>query len=209
MKELALIMAVVLNVLPCSAQNRVPSFTEVVDFRADPITSAPSRHFKDFRVTREDLQTILETYRVVPKDRWERDYHHVAFGDRTGTITLLDRTVIHWFVRPGGLASLTFPDQTRIYLAAAACLSEVEVRKLATQYRDQWVAANQPEGASWLAQGRIVSVQQSPNGWHVVFATKTGDDPRTPEGLHIYYLHIYLKASGELDKIVRGPDVLS
>lgn len=211
MKQLTILIAItlILNSWPCPAQVRVPSFTEVVDFRADPLPSPLTKHFKDFKISREDLQTIMQTYRVVPKERWFRDYHHVAFGDRTGTITLRDHTVIHWLVRPGGLACITFPDKAQIYLAAVSGLSEAEVRQLATKYRDQWLVTTQPEEAVWLAQGRLVSVRQLSNGWHVVFETKTGNHPSTPEGLHIYYLHIYLKASGELDRIVRGPDILS
>jgi hypothetical protein len=168
-----------------------------------------THHFKDFKIGPEELQTILETYRVVSRDRWGRDYHHVAFGDRTGTITLRDQTVIHWLVRPGGLASLTFPNQVQIFLAAPSRLLEAEVRQLALKYRQQWLEKNQPEEAALLVQGRIVSAEPSHNGWHVVFETRTGDHPSTPEGLHIYYLHIYLKTSGELDRVVRGPDLMS
>ena len=211
MKQLTILIAItlILNSWPCPAQVRVPSFTEVVDFRADMLPSPPTKHFKDFKICREELKNIMETYRVVSQEQWLRCYHHVALGDRTGTITLRDDTVIHWLVRPGGLACLTFPDKAQIYLAASYGLSEAEVRQLATKYRDQWLATTQPEAALWLAQGHIVSVKHLSNGWHVVFETKTGNHPSTPEGLHIYYLHIYLKASGELDRIVQGPDILS
>lgn len=87
-------------------------------------------------------------------------------------------------------------------------LPEVQVRQLATEYRDQWLAKSTSEDAP-LARSAIVSVERQPQGWHITFMTPTGHSPATPEGRHDYYLHVYITPTGELDRIVRGPDVLS
>ena len=88
-------------------------------------------------------------------------------------------------------------------------LSDAQVRQLATKYRDEWLAKTAREDSEQLSRGVIQSVERRGSGWHVVFATKTGDSPATPEGLHIYFFHVYLNESGELERVVRGPDILS
>lgn len=88
-------------------------------------------------------------------------------------------------------------------------LSEDEVRELATRYRDDWLTKNPSEETAVLARGTIRSVERLTNVWHVVFVTETGHDPNTPEGMHDYFLHVYLKLSGKLERIERGPDILS
>ena len=97
------------------AETKVPSSEDVVEFSADPLKAEPSDHFKDFKISRADLMTVLH-YDVVTRDQWAYGYSHVAFGTRTGIIVLKDKTKIQWMVCPGGLACLTFPDKTRIYL---------------------------------------------------------------------------------------------
>ena len=88
-------------------------------------------------------------------------------------------------------------------------LPDAQVRLLATKFRDAWLADGKDEAASVLARSTIVSVERQPQGWHITFMTPTGHSPSTPEGLHDYYLHVYLKPTGELDQIVRGPDMVS
>lgn len=88
-------------------------------------------------------------------------------------------------------------------------ISEERVRELATQYRDQWLPRNASEDSAHLARGVIQSVEKVETGWHVVFTTRTGGGPGAEEGLHVYFLHLYLTSSGELDKVVRGPDLVS
>ena len=58
-------------------------------------------------------------------------------------------------------------------------------------------------------RGVSVAVERQPQGWHITFKTPTGHGAATPEGIYDYYLHVYIKPSGELDRIVRGPDMLS
>jgi hypothetical protein len=83
---------------------------------------------------------------------------------------------------------------------------ESAVKEIATKYRDAYVsgfsAAGSEETASNLAAGTIQSVEKSPAGWHVAFVTKM-EQNHNP---HEYYLHVYIKDSGELEKTVRGPD---
>jgi hypothetical protein len=84
-------------------------------FYPDPVR--PDVHFKDFKIDKADLVKILRDYQVIPKQDWKHGYSHVGGGDRTGTIFLRDRTRIRYMVRPGGLASLTFLDGRKLFLA--------------------------------------------------------------------------------------------
>lgn len=203
----------VLLFLLCSraleAAAQVPSPEDVVAFSADSHSTRQARQLGRPDVTRDDLSIILTTYELIPREDWHDSYHHVAFGDRTGTFTLRDGTVVAWLVRPGALARLTLPDGTELHLALASGLSPSDIRRLATGYRDEWLSKTRPEDGRWLAESVIVSLERLQTGWHVVFETKTGNSPTTPEGLHIYYLHVYLDTSGKLERVVRGPDVVS
>ncbi len=87
--------------------------------------------------------------------------------------------------------------------------SEERIRELATQHRDQWLAKHVSEDSAQLARGVIESVEKVESGWHVLFATHTGGGPGAEEGLHVYFLHLYLTSSGELVRVIRGPDLLS
>jgi hypothetical protein len=93
----------------------VPAGQDIVAFYPDPIR--PGVHFKDFKIDNTDLVKILHDYHLIPKQDWIHKYSHVAFEDRTGTIVLRDGKKIQYMVRPGGLASLTFLDGRRLYLA--------------------------------------------------------------------------------------------
>jgi hypothetical protein len=94
---------------------RVPDEKDIEQFYPDPVRR--DVHFKNFKVERADLARILREYRVVTKYHWTHNYSHVGTEDRTGTILLRDSSKIAYMVRPGGLATLTFLDGRRIYLA--------------------------------------------------------------------------------------------
>lgn len=84
---------------------------------------------------------------------------------------------------------------------------ELDIRELATGYRDEWVATHAREDdRPYLEQGEIEFVEPTEEGWHVQFKTYTYGGP---EGKHIYYLHVYLNEDGSLDRVQRGPDLLS
>jgi hypothetical protein len=100
------------------AAPRIPTEKEITQFAADPIRPDPGNHFKNFKIDKADLLKILSSYHVIPEQDWRNGYSHVAFGDRTGTITLRDGNKIQYMVRPGGLATLTFPDGQKLFLAA-------------------------------------------------------------------------------------------
>ena len=88
-------------------------------------------------------------------------------------------------------------------------LTNARVRELATKYRDEWLTKSTSEDTSFLARSTILSVERRPQGWHITFMTATGHSPATPEGMHDFFLHVHLTLSGELGRIVRGPDRLS
>ena len=101
------------------AEPKLPASVSIAGFTADAAAPETSEHFKNFRIERADFAKVLDTYFTVTRDDWMHAYSHVAFGDRTGTATLKDGTVLKWLVRPGGLATVTFPDGTIIYLATS------------------------------------------------------------------------------------------
>jgi hypothetical protein len=94
---------------------RVPAEKDIEQFYPDPVRRG--FHFKDFKIDRADLVKILRDYHVVPKQDWKHNYSHVGLADRTGTIVLRDGAKIQYMVRPGGLASLTFFDGRKLFLA--------------------------------------------------------------------------------------------
>lgn len=96
---------------------RVPAEKEIEQVSADRVR--PDVHFKDFKVDKADLLKILRDYHVIRKQDWKHGYSHVAGEDRTGTIRLRDGTKIEYMVRPGGLATLAFPDGRKLFLARA------------------------------------------------------------------------------------------
>jgi hypothetical protein len=95
---------------------RVPAGEAIDRFYPDPVRGGGS--FKDFKIDRQDLVPILRDYHVIPKQDWKHNYSHAGGGDRTGAIVLRDGTKIQYMVRPGGLASLTFLDGRKLFLAA-------------------------------------------------------------------------------------------
>ncbi len=99
----------------CAEKSSLPKVKDIVEFKANPIS--PHAHFKNFNVERRDLERIINTYHQVSEEHWLHGYHHIALNDVTGIIILKDGTEIKWMVRPGGLATLTYPDGRIIYLA--------------------------------------------------------------------------------------------
>lgn len=84
---------------------------------------------------------------------------------------------------------------------------ELDIRELATEYRDEWVATHaQEDDRPHLEQGQIDHVEPIEDGWHIQFKTSTGTGP---EGRHDYYLHIYMNKDGSLERVKRGPDGLT
>ena len=101
------------------AEPKLPASANISAFMADPAPRAASDYFREFQVERADFDRILDTYFTVTREQWLHRYSHVAFGDRTGTATLNDGTALKWMVRPGELATVTFPDGAILYLAAS------------------------------------------------------------------------------------------
>jgi len=95
----------------------VPAEKDIELFYPDPVRR--DVHFKDFKIDKGDFVKILRDYQVIPKQDWKHNYSHVGGEDRTGTIVLRDGTKIQYMVRPGGLATLTFLDGRKLFLAGA------------------------------------------------------------------------------------------
>ena len=95
----------------------IPAANEIERVTPDTVAPGPIDHFKDFRIGRADVLEILRKYHRVAEEEWLHNYSHVAFGDRTGTLTLRDRSIVRYMVRPGGLATLSFADGRKLFLA--------------------------------------------------------------------------------------------
>ncbi len=115
---LAIVLTVMSGATALHAEDRRPSPTDIKEFVADPIPALGSDYFKDFKVTQKYFNSILKGYFEVEEQYWKNGYSHVAFGNRTGHVTLKDGSKIKWMVKPGGLAWLEFPDGKRMFLAA-------------------------------------------------------------------------------------------
>jgi hypothetical protein len=103
-------------ILPAIAVG-LPSPPRPQDLESFKCEVCSSSYVDDWHVNRVELEKILTFYNVVTKQCWERNYSHIALNDQIGSIILKDGTKIAWMVRPGGLATLTFPDGGVIYLA--------------------------------------------------------------------------------------------
>ena len=88
-----------------SAEPDVPPATQIDRCEVDPVARTSGGVFSSLRVSCDDVLEFLAKGKVVSASQWRHVYSHVAFGDRTGRLTLRDRTVLRSLVRPGGLAS--------------------------------------------------------------------------------------------------------
>lgn len=104
---------------PRGAEETRPKPDDVSQFVADPALSTHPDEFKEFKVTQKAFEAILKEYYQVEEDHWMHGYSHVAFGDRTGHVTLKDGRTLKWMVKPGGLAWLEFPSGKKMFLAAS------------------------------------------------------------------------------------------
>ena len=96
--------------------------------------------------------------------------------------------------------------QTPRQSPAQSGLSDIQVRELAIKYRDSWVAVSKLEKAFFFKSSKIQSVKKSTTGWDVIF--RTGNVAQKGE-LLIYFLHVYIKPTGELDHVEEGGELIS
>ena len=99
----------------CAEKSSLPKAKDIVEFKVYSIS--PHASVKDFKIEKRDLEHIITTYYQISEENWRHSYHHIAMSDMTGIIILKDGTEIKWMVRPGGLATLTYPDGHIIFLA--------------------------------------------------------------------------------------------
>jgi hypothetical protein len=95
----------------------VPTAEQIASCRTDPVARTSAGHFSNLSVTCSDVTEFLGAADVVSAWQWFHGFSHVAFGDRTGGLTLRDGTELRWMIRPGGLGYLEFVDGRKVYLA--------------------------------------------------------------------------------------------
>jgi hypothetical protein len=117
---ITLLICCLLFHIGCAEKSSLPEAEDIAEFKANSISELA--HFKDFKIERRDLEDIINTYHQISEEHWLHSYHHIAMNDVTGIIILKDGTEINWMVRPGGLATLTYPDGRIIYLAKELAL---------------------------------------------------------------------------------------
>ena len=90
--------------------------------------------------------------------------------------------------------------------AALPGLTEEQVRKLAMDRRDAWLKEN-PGEVEQIGHAIIKQVERTDTGWYILFERVRF--PGQPEGESHHFLHIYLDSKGRMEKVVRGPDVIT
>jgi len=93
------------------------SLDDIDKFVADPNPRYSSNNSADLNISKKEMDAILQDYYVIDREQWLNTYSHVAGLDRTGSLILKDGSIIKWIVRPGGLATLEYPDGKKNYLA--------------------------------------------------------------------------------------------
>lgn len=114
-KTISLLICCLSFHIGCAEKSSLSKVKDIVEFKANSIS--PRAHYKDFKIERRGLEHIINTYHQISEEHWRHSYHHIAMNDVTGIIILKDGTEIKWMVRPGGLATLTYPDGRLIFLA--------------------------------------------------------------------------------------------
>lgn len=87
------------------------------------------------------------------------------------------------------------------YSAQESAKEEQKIREVATVYRDAYMSGfstlSAGETFTNLSQGSIRSVEKLSNGWLVIFSA-----PDVRNDAKLTEIHVYIKPSGELDRIV-------
>ena len=91
------------------------SARDIIEFRADPIPE--HSHFPEYRIDLAIMDEVLSKWYQVTEHQWMHNYSHIAGEDRTGTMKLSSGSIVRWMVKPGGLAILTYPDNSSVHLA--------------------------------------------------------------------------------------------
>ena len=83
---------------------------------------------------------------------------------------------------------------------------EQKIREAATAYRDAYMSGFSilavGEGSTNLSRSSIQSVEKSSNGWLVIFLASHGSN-HVESPAQLGQIHVYIKSSGELDRVVR------
>ena len=120
-RALYAVAAVLLAGRLIAGEPQVPTAAQIANCSVDPVAKASNSYFSNISVTCADVTQFLSEAHVVSEWQWLHEYSHVAFGDRTGHLTLHDGTSLRWMIRPGGLAYLEFTDGRKVYLVSC-CL---------------------------------------------------------------------------------------
>lgn len=97
------------------------------------------------------------------------------------------------------------PKQTQVK-AQSTDLTEVQVKKLATDFKAEWLKQN-PTEVELMDPSTVLEVRAISIGWHVIFERITL--PGEPEGESHHFLHVYMDSEGNLEQVVRGPDEIT
>jgi len=87
-----------------------------------------------------------------------------------------------------------------------AGLEQDKVSDIANKFKQKWIVEH-PADVEQIGNAAIREITRTETGWHIVFEQVTF--PGQPEGESHHFLHVYIDSTGHLEKIVRGPDVIS
>src|SRR4029079_16934338 len=99
-----------------AAELEAPPPAQIDRCEADPVTGTSGGAFSRLRVSCDDVLEFVARAKMVSESEWRHEYSHVAFGDRTGRLTLRDGIVLRSLGPPGGLSRPDWPDGRATYL---------------------------------------------------------------------------------------------
>lgn len=115
--------AAVAPTLALSQPGRVPGTGEIKTCIADTAADRGDE-WASLAVSCMGLLRALPAAAIVTETQWWHEYSHVSGGQRYGYLVLHDGVRLRWMVKPGGLAWLSWPDGSKVYLVICCTKAE-------------------------------------------------------------------------------------
>lgn len=171
----------------------------------------------------EGYQQILTLNFPTNMVGWQRNFYNRPFyfksqgGQKYGRMTIsIDASLKEHasfnavvFANPAGSRNLEFDGNKFISFQG---LSEKNVRRLATQYRDEWLQEKPPvfksmqapfvsKYAPVFAKSSIASIEKMPDGWHVAFIAPGETNLSIPGKTNKYRFYVDLAPDGSFYRL--------
>ncbi len=105
------------------------------------------------------------------------------------------------YLNPTNSRNLEFDGNKRIY-QDSRLLSEATIQRLATKYRNDWLAKQSPQIAAHFTNSSFLSIKHEQGEWRVIFRDNPPNDSTNKETSFLSYLMVrMLDNAGELVRI--------